>query len=221
MTSLLEKVFYFLSPHDCFLCGNEGNVVCVACRNELIDERLCQCHVCGAPSADYQPCPGCRRKTALSGLYVLGGHQGEVRDVVSRLKFAGARQVAADLAPVLASLLPVLPEDAVMTHLPTANLRVRQRGFDQAELLAKALAMETKRPHQTIFVRRGHTRQVGANEHERRQQAAGMFRLRRASAADTILLVDDVITTGASMETAATLLRRAGVRQVYGVAVAR
>lgn len=223
MTTLLEKLFYFLAPHDCIFCGNEGNVVCAPCRADLVDDRLCCCHVCGAPSASYEPCNGCRRQTTLDALFALGAHEDELRDVIGRLKFTGARQVAHDIAPALASLLPVLSEPLLITHMPTAHARVRARGFDHAQLLAAALAAELQVHHAPLLSRHGAARQVGASKDLRARQAKAMFSLLHPEPVKgrTILLVDDVVTTGASMEAAARLIQRAGAKKVFGVAIAR
>lgn len=223
MTTLLEKMFYFLAPHDCIFCSAEGNIVCISCRGELAEDAACRCHVCGLPSASYEPCAGCKRKTALDALFVLGAHDAELKELVHRLKFTGARQVAHDVAPALAELLPVLPEGVLVVHVPTADRRVRARGFDQAELLAKALSVELKRPYTSLLRRHGKTRQVGADQPTRRTQAEAMFSVLRPARIKScpILLVDDVVTTGASMEAAAALLKQSGATQVYGIAIAR
>lgn len=216
-------MFYFLAPHDCIMCSAENSIICAACRDELVDERVCACHICGLPSPSYEPCAECRAKTALDALFVLGVHEGELRELVHRLKFAGARQAAADIAPVLTGLLPVMPGNARIVHVPTAYQRARARGFDQAELLASAVSAESRCPRGSVLGRHGKTRQVGAGEDARRRQAEAMFSVRRPEQVEDcpILLVDDVVTTGASMETAARLLKQAGAAQVYGLAIAR
>lgn len=223
MTTLLEKLLAIIAPHDCIMCSNEGNMVCISCRGELADEQLCRCHVCGVPSADYAPCERCRGKTALDALYILGSYEAELRELVSRLKFSGARQIAADIAPVLAELLPLFPDETIITHLPTANVRVRQRGFDQAALLAALLGHQLEMRHATLLRRVGDTRQVGTSRAARQKQARHMFALDQPTllSGATILLIDDVVTTGASMEAGACLLKQAGAETIYGLALAR
>lgn len=221
MTTTLEKLLYFLAPHDCIVCGIEGNVICVLCCNELIDERSCRCHVCGLPSASCQPCGLCSRKTALNGVFVLGSHDKALKELVARLKFDGSRQVAADIAPTLAGLLPYIELPPTVVHLPTADCRVRKRGFDQAALLANAIAAHKHWQHVELLRRVSTTRQVGASRATRLQQAASLFMLRPGfRLPETAILVDDVVTTGASMEAGAKLIRSAGVKYIYGVAIA-
>lgn len=222
MTTLLEILISFLAPNECFLCGIENNIACRACVFELVDDTMCKCHVCGLPSSDYRPCVACSQKTHLDGLFVLGAHDDEIKRLVLLLKFEGRRQVASDISPALASLLPRFEQPPLVTHLPTAYVRERQRGFDQARLLAQALARTQKWRKQDVFRRVGDTRQVGSSKKVRRLQAETMFKLRNTHIFDqSVLLVDDVVTTGASMEAAAKLLKEAGASEVYGVAVAR
>lgn len=223
MTTLLEKLITIIAPHECFICGIENNVICKLCSFELVDEGLCRCHVCGLPSAGYAPCNACRRRTSLDGMFVVGWHEEEMRQLVGLLKFEGKRQVARDMAPVLSSLLPQFDTAPLVVHVPTAYVRARSRGFDQAKLLAKELARIQKWNTRDIFRRISNTRQVGSSKKVRQRQAKEMFVLRplHLDPARPILLVDDVVTTGASMEAAAGLLRSAGAERVYGAALAR
>lgn len=222
MTTLLEILFSHLAPHDCILCSSEGNVVCVACRYELIDEQQCRCPICELPSATYQTCDNCVHKTALDGLFVVGGHENELKQLVAMLKFNGACQAAHDIAPVMSSLLPYFDEQPLVTHIPTAYGRARQRGFDQAELVAKELAKYRSWPYLRLLRRVSDARQVGATRQTRKQQAVGMFETWDLSlSGKTVMIVDDVVTTAASIEAAATALRHVGAEHVFGVAIAR
>ncbi|HET8709331.1 MAG TPA: phosphoribosyltransferase family protein [Candidatus Saccharimonadales bacterium] len=155
-------------------------------------------------------------------MYVATAYQGVAKDAVWKLKFEGAQAAAHDMATVMAALLPV---DAVtlLVPAPTATSHIRRRGYDQARLLARAVAKQTGLPHAPCLVRLGQQRQVGANRQQRFEQLAGAFRL--AAGYDvtgkTILLVDDVLTTGATLEAAAAVLKQAGARRVEAVVFAR
>lgn len=223
MTTLLEKALSILAPHDCIFCGNEGNIVCAPCSPSLKDERARACHVCGLPSISYAPCGLCSTGTSLKALFVLGFHSGNIKKIITQLKFSGARQVARDTTPLLADLLPTLPENTIISHLPTSHARVRRRGFDQAELIALSLAESTNFRHVCLLSRLSRSRQVGANLRTRQEQARHMFRLCRPDIVQggTILLVDDVATTMATMEAAARLLRDSGAKNIYGVVISR
>lgn len=197
--------------------------MCATCALHLYDDSIACCHVCGLPAVMSQACEGCMRHTDLDALYVLGLHENELRSLVAELKFRHARQIAADIAPILKMLLPVLPDDALIVHLPTSHARARQRGFDQAELLARELARITGMSQCAVLRRHGNTRQVGASRRVRFEQAKAIFSLHSGvdMRGKTVLVVDDVVTTGASMEAAARELRAAGATQLFGLAIAR
>jgi ComF family protein len=115
------------------------------------------------------------------------------------------------------------PSDIIITHVPTANSRVRLRGYDQAKLIAQHYAQATSLPHATLLARASDVRQVGASASQRKQQLRGGFRVLRPNSVQNtkILLTDDVITTGSSLEACAEALVHAGAREVHAITFAR
>jgi ComF family protein len=107
----------------------------------------------------------------------------------------------------------------VVTWVPTSADRRRQRGFDQAELLARAIARRLHRPCRSILTRGPGLAQTGRSLQER--LTGPSLAAARASQSRRVLLVDDVITTGTTVTIAARALRAAGVREVMVIAAAR
>lgn len=100
-------------------------------------------------------------------------------------------------------------------HLPTATSRVRQRGYDHARLIARDFASRRQLPCQSLLVRHGQQRQVGAARTIRLQQAEQFYSAKIVRPMPSrVLLIDDVVTTGASISAAAKCLKRAGVKHV-------
>lgn len=205
------------------MCCEEDYTICPNCVVDIVDDQFSMCLGCDIPTVDYATCATCQPKLHLSHAFVLGGYSNELKQLVRGLKYDHMRQVARDVAVGWQQLLPLLPQDAIVTPLPTASQRQRQRGFDQADLLAQALAAGRQLTCKRLLQRHGQTRQVGATRNQRFSQARSMFRLASAAPLEhkTILLVDDVITTGASLSAAAVLLQKAGAAQVMAVAIAR
>lgn len=140
------------------------------------------------------------------------------RELVARLKYRNARAVLPFLAAEMAALVDATTVD-VVTWAPTAASRRRRRGFDQAELLARAVARRLGRPCRRVLRRRpGTPSQTGATLVERRHGPA--FDPRRA-VGGRILLVDDVVTSGATASAAAAALRAGGAVAVHMVVAAR
>jgi ComF family protein len=145
-------------------------------------------------------------------------YEGAGRDLVARLKYGNARSTLRWLAVQMASLVD--PSDVdVVTWVPTTTDRRARRGFDQAELLARAIARQLRRPCRRLLVRRAGPPQTGRSLHERR--AGPRLDATQAGQWQRVLLVDDVITTGTTVEIAARALRAKGVQRVHVVAAAR
>jgi len=183
------------------------------------------CPVCGARGA--APCPGCaaalRPAPALpppGGVDSCGAllaYDGVGRELVARLKYRNARAALPALARGLAALADPGAVDAV-TWVPTTAARRRARGFDQAELLARAVARALRLPCRGLLRRHPGPPQTG-RPLEGRRSGPSFAPRRRAPA--RVLLVDDVVTTGATASAAARALRAAGTREVHVVAAAR
>ena len=137
--------------------------------------------------------------------------------MVHGLKYRNRRVVARQLAAVLVRRLPQLPVDLV-TWAPTGAVRVRRRGFDQAELLARAVARELGVPCRRLLYRSHGTVQTGADRAARLEGPS--FRGRAASGGLSVLLIDDVVTTGATLAAARRALLDAGVAEVWSAAAA-
>lgn len=105
--------------------------------------------------------------------------------------------------------------------VPTVPSHIRQRGYDHAGLLAKHLARVRQLPYASLLVRKTTDRQVGATRRQRHAQAIAAFGVKTgAPIPRAVLLFDDVITTGSTIEAAARQLKNAGVETVYAAAIA-
>lgn len=215
---ILERLVDLISPLECLDCGSEGSILCKWCLPNVIEAIPSRCYKCCAQTNDCLTCKKCRAKTPLKQVWVVAQHSGTAKKLVQELKFGYKRQVAEVIATCLSDHMPYLTPDIVVTHVPTASNRVRQRGFDHAQLIAKQLAQHRELTYQPLLCRFGKTRQVGAKRDIRLKQLQNAFDVANPGkvAKKTVVLVDDVITTGATLETAARLLKRAGAKQVYG-----
>jgi ComF family protein len=175
-------------------------------------------------------CGRCRRGLSLFRTgFSLGPYEGALRAVIHELKFHGRRRVAARLAERIAASpgsAAVLTAEAVLVPVPLHPRRRRERGFNQSELLARALARRC--PVVTVaadaLVRRKETPpQTGLTAAARRSNVAGAFAVRRRSRVDgrVVVVVDDVVTTGATARACARALREAGAVEVRLLSAAR
>jgi ComF family protein len=219
--SLIDQILAILAPYDCLGCGKEGTLLCSDCCNRLPQPPE-QCYRCRRPSEGCFTCLGCSRSSCLRRVRAATIYKGTAKLLIWQLKSAGAQAATNTMASLTAPLLADQTR-AVIVPVPTATNRLRRRGYDQAELFARALSRQTKLPTVRCLVRQSHADQIGASETQRRQQLEDAFRVRKLHLArDTrIILVDDVVTTGATLEAAALALRKAGASEIDAVTFAQ
>lgn len=163
---------------------------------------------------------------ALGFAMAAFAHRGALRRVLARLKYGGAGRLAAPLAqaaaPLLAPALAWAPQ-STLVPVPVHPERLRRRGYNQARLIAEQLGCALRLPVADVLVRaRPTTQQHRLNRAQRLRNLSDAFVLApKAAVPHHPVLVDDILTTSATLEACAMTLRRGGARRVLGVAIAR
>ncbi|MEY2588932.1 MAG: hypothetical protein QOJ67_916 [Acidimicrobiaceae bacterium] len=173
---------------------------------------------CGVCAAGLERAPALPPPPEVDRCVALLVYEGAGRELVARLKYRNARSSLPWLASALASLVDARAVD-VVTWVPTTAARRRARGFDQGELLARTVARRLRRPCRALLRRGPGPAQTGRSALERRRGPALLATSRAAGA--RVLVVDDVVTTGSSITSAARALRAAGAAEVTALAAAR
>ncbi|HEY5806224.1 MAG TPA: phosphoribosyltransferase family protein [Candidatus Saccharimonadales bacterium] len=212
--SIIENLFNIFAPHECLICKSEGDLLCSECVGGLrkAPER---CYKCSRPSDQFRICQDCCIQSPLFAVWAAVPYEAAARDLLHELKFARAKAAADTAASVLAATCYPL-KDVLVAHVPTVPGRIRERGYDQAALIAKGLAARLKVPYLPLLARTGEQRQLGQGREVRKQQMAGAFRSTNTAVVQNkhILVVDDVLTTGSTCEVAARALLDAGAARV-------
>jgi len=221
--SLLLKSLSIIAPARCLVCGREGVDLCPVCALELASPLPARCWRCQKLSLGSKTCSTCRRYAPLNFVWVAGEYESGLKSAIHGFKFNRQRGLAHPLAALLYDKLPVYKNPPLVVHIPTATIRRRARGYDQAELLASALGKIAGWRHVPLIRRQGQVRQVGAKRQTRLAQLEGAFRIIRPEYVREreILLVDDVITTGATAAVCAKELKTTGAKSVSAVVLAQ
>lgn len=219
---MLEKFVALLAPHVCIVCGREGSLLCQACAYEAVPRLPDRCYRCKQLTRDSAVCSKCRRQTALRHVWPRTLYADTAKELVYRLKFARARASVYVIVDLLDEAVPFLPPTTIVTYIPTATSRVRLRGYDQSRLIARGFSERRGLRMQTLLMRVGQKRQLGSSRKQRFEQAQGNYMLTKCDITDRqILLIDDILTTGATLEVAAALLKSAGAAQVMAAVFAQ
>ncbi len=216
---LLEKLIGLYAPLSCLGCGAEQDtLICTECSLTipLVPSR---CYRCRAVTRDFEVCTRCQRHTPLKTVLVCRHYDALPKELLHAAKYERARSGLREMGAEMTSLFSSAHNDTVFVPIPTATSRVRQRGYDQAVVLATELGKERQRPVVQALVRLGQAHQVGAGRKERMEHLREAFRVthKQDIRGKQCVLVDDVVTTGATIETAARILKKAGAKQVDAV----
>jgi ComF family protein len=217
LAPLLDALF----PKRCAGCGSGPWPFCAACRAELVVLSPPWCERCGAPAQrNREACRDCP-PDPISVARAPFGFDGPVRRAIHRLKFAGWRAVADALATAMAEAwADVSWTPSAVTWVPLSRDRLAARGYDQARTLARAIAPRIGVPAVPLLRRVGDPGpQARRGAAERREAMRGMFEASEVSGG--VVLVDDVLTTGATGGACASSLVAAGAEAVGLLTAAR
>jgi ComF family protein len=173
---------------------------------------------CGPCAFELQRAPALPAPLDVDRCVAVLTYDGAGRELVARLKYRNARSTIRWLATRMAALVDRGDID-VVTWVPTTADRRRRRGFDQAELLARSIARQLRRPCRRLLTRGAGPPQTGRSMQERR--VGPVLAAKPNGRSPRVLLVDDVITSGTTITVAARALRASGVGHVCVVAAAR
>ncbi len=217
----------FLFPRRCVGCGGEGDFICPSCRRSIARIVPPLCPLCGEPQPGGVLCSNCVGwRAEIDGIRALFQFHGVVRQAIHQLKYQNLRAIAGVLAQDLSDYLAESPVPGdVLVPVPLHGKRLRERGYNQSLLLAQGLGELTGLPVVAdCLIRRRHALPQArtATIEERRANVSGAFACVDSSLKGSrVLLIDDVSTTGATLDACAAVLKSAGAASVWGLVLAK
>lgn len=226
LTEWMWGAIDWVFPPHCLGCGLEGEIICPECYGTIKRIPANVCPYCNAYVSTSGHCPSCNNhKPSYAQFRAFAFYGGVIREAVHQLKY----QNDVGVARVLASyLLKVIQAENwqfdLVVPVPLSKRKQEQRGYNQAERLARPVAEALEKPISTIGLSRirENASQVDLDVKSRRENVRGVFEADPAIVkGKRVLLIDDVFTTGATLESASRALREAKSGLVYTVTVGR
>jgi ComF family protein len=224
---LQEKVVDFFFPRRCVGCGKMGDFLCTSCRQKLSRLLPPFCQKCGKPESSGPLCATCWGwHSQITGIRSPFRFEGIIRQAIHELKYNNLKAISSCLAILIADYLRDNPiQGEVLVAVPLHPRRLQQRGYNQSGLLARELGRLITLPvvEDSLYRLKDSSPQARADAVEDRWKnvkdafACRDNKLRKRH----IILIDDVCTSGATLEACATALKVAGAFSVWGLTLAR
>lgn len=221
---LLDVIF----PKFCLGCGHEGFWLCSTCQEKIVFIKTQVCPTCGRISNSGKFCRKCPAPKGLCGIIVsCYFKEGPIKELVHNFKYNHILELKDLLGQVMASVLQenlVFKKDFLMTGVPLFWLREKSRGYNQSALLAQTVAQNLGLNYQKLLIKTKSTkRQVDLRGQGRRENLKKVFKLdpKININGKTIILVDDIATTGTTLSECARVLKEGGAKKIWGLVIAR
>jgi competence protein ComFC len=221
----------FIFPKFCINCKRVGEYLCANCFSYLSFDTKNICLPCGKPSFDGLTHPKCRGNLAIDGSFTGIVFNKVAKKMVYQIKYrpylSGLSDFAAEL--LFESLIQneefnktLKTTNLILTPVPLSSEKLRKRGYNQAELIAINLSKRLNLPFETVLTRTKNTSsQVGLSKRDRKLNVRGVFSTSADVSGRNFLVIDDVLTSGATLFEAGKVLKEKGAVKVWGVAFAR
>lgn len=224
-----ESVKDAVFPAFCFGCEKEGVYLCEACLLKIEAGGAWFCPACHSPEVAGRPCPSCQKRSWLSRHVAVTAYaeEGIIGRIIHAWKYRYVEEIEDSISALINKFVTARPE--VFFHMeaiipvPLHPRRCAERGFNQAERISAILAHELNIPVAPMLLRERYTKQQARlSKEERQDNVRGAFALSaRAERFSRVLVVDDVYTTGSTMQECARILAEHGARSISGFTLAR
>ena len=212
-------------PKKCVVCGKLDALFCEKCRGKIIFLKTQNCPFCLKISPRGRVCPSCKSKSALTGVTVIAHFEGHLKEVIHQYKYEFIKALKDDLAEIAWPYLEDFPKNAVLTCVPSNSKRLAWRGYNQAEEIASILAGHSNLEFSPNLLKRTKykTPQTQLSRKERFKNVENAFTSGKKInlKGKQVVIFDDLVTSGATLNACAKELRKVGASRVWGLVLAR
>lgn len=228
ISRLCSNLIDFILPNTCIVCAKEieDNLVCDDCLNLVEYPKAPLCPHCGRPIDDTRTCHYCRYEKILDYGRAFALYVPPVDKMIHHLKYLGKTKLANFWGIGMAGVLKndfYLRNADFLTPVPLFWWKHLRRGYNQAELLSKIISLESSIPILDCLVRTKNTRTQTRLDHKKRKEnVKGAFKLKKGITLrdKKIIIIDDVMTSGATIKECAKVLKDAGAKEIYSLVAA-
>jgi len=235
LKEIKEFVLDLIFPKECLGCGKENTYLCRQCYEKIALNKNFYCALCKRESDLAKICLFCQKESALSAIWVAADYNNDIlQALIHNLKY----KYLEDLSQVLADLIikyleeqkifqhfEINNENTIITPVPLHNKRLLLRGFNQSDLLAEKISSFYKIKKLNLLNRKINTHsQIELKRKERQQNVKAAFIFNANESLDKnkkIILMDDVVTTGSTLNECAKVLSENGFEEIYGLVIAQ
>lgn len=232
--SILDLIF----PKKCLGCGKTGQYFCSECRLKIPPVEFQICPVCEKASPFGQTHNQCQTRLSLNGFISVFSYEGVIKEAIHKLKFRFATDLTKELWEITDFFLEkkkekdffllnkfLVEEKPIIIPVPLFWYKENFRGFNQAEVFGRFLVkkFDLTLDNKLLIRTRATQPQAGLSQKERRSNIRKAFSVSRPvhSSLFNALLIDDIWTTGSTLKTCGSLLKKAGIEKVWGFTLAR
>jgi ComF family protein len=229
---VINQILDIIFPLECLSCGKENILFCESCRRKLIFTTTQSCPFCGKINTTGKTCSLCQKNFALNGIFAAGDYnQKEIKEIVKHLKYHFVKKMADELGLFILNCLKssypsgndLFNKNYLIAPIPLSKERGRWRGFNQSKLIADKIsaAIGAKELSGLIKVRNSKP-QANLSGQKRKNNLSNCFNyIGENLSKKKIILVDDVATTGTTLEEAAKVLKNNGAETIWGLVAAK
>ncbi|MFC1663235.1 ComF family protein [Patescibacteria group bacterium] len=225
LTSLITAAIF---PASCLGCGADNYWLCRNCIPHVPISHPSECPYCRQTTRKFNTCGQCRESGILNGLWIIGPYVKSWQSIIHHLKYVYLESMIPDIISIISPRLNAFRQDldkkTVITAVPITKQRRLSRGFNQSELLAKEIAQVMGLKYIPLLKRTGRTKTQSQLTRRGRIDNIKSSMIRTLAVEKMpkfVIIVDDVYTTGATIEACAKVLKNHGASNVWGLALAR